>query len=138
MTQSMRQRAIKRLTVSVAALSLAWALQAATAYGQTLAGRWMALGRTLDNGEQQKSILELKQDGSQLTGELKMLGYSVQVKGTATGNHFELFAADSDQKRPMLVGDLVNGELHAVQGGRRNIVAKPAGPGDDIPPVAFI
>jgi alpha-galactosidase len=127
-----------KFAFGVAALSIVFALQAATAYGQTMAGRWVALGRTLDNGEQQKSILELKQDGSQLTGELKMLGYSVQVKGTATGNHFELFAADSDQKRPLLAGDLVNGELHAVERGRRNIVAKPAAPGDDIPTAAYI
>jgi alpha-galactosidase len=98
----------------------------------------MAEGRTLDNGEQEKSILELKQNGNELTGTLKTLGYQVDVKGTATGSHFEIFVSDWDPKRPVLVGDLVNGELHALQGGRRQIVAKPAGPNDDIPTVAYI
>ncbi|MGA2538390.1 MAG: glycoside hydrolase family 27 protein [Terracidiphilus sp.] len=126
-----------RVCASLAAFSICVALQAG-AYAQTLAGRWIAEGRTLDNGEQQKSILELKQNGSELSGELKTLGYSVEVKGTATGNHFELFVPEWDQKKPVVVGDLVNGELHATEGGRRPIVAKPAGPGDDIPAVPYI
>jgi len=50
-------------------------------------------GRTLDNGEQQKWVLVLKQNGSDLTGTLKSLDYGVELKGTATGTHFELFAA---------------------------------------------
>jgi alpha-galactosidase len=127
-----------KFAFSAAALSIVLALQAATAYGQTLAGRWVTEGRKLDNGEQLKTILELKQNGSELTGEVKALDSSIAVKGTATGSHFELFAADSDQKKPMLVGDLVNGELHAVEGGRRKIVATPAAPGDDVRTVAYI
>ena len=107
------------------------------AFGQGLAGRWMAMGRTLDNGEQEKSILELKQNGNELTGTLKTLGFQVDVKGTASGSHFELFVAEWDPKRPVLVGDLMDGELHAMQ-GRRAWVAKPAGPTDDIPAVSYI
>jgi len=130
-------KTISKRCAGVAALSVCVALQLA-AHGQTLTGRWIAEGRTLDNGEQQKSILELKQNGADLSGELKTLGYSVAVKGTATGNHFELFVPEWEQKKPVVVGDLVNGELHATEGGRRQIVAKPAGPGDDIPAVPYI
>jgi len=114
------------------------ALSAHLANAQSLAGRWIAEGRTLDNGEQQKSILELKQDGNNLTGELKTLGFSVAVKGTATGSHFELSVPDWDQSKPIYVGDLVNGELHATENGRRPLVAKPAQPGDDLPEIKKI
>ena len=113
------------------------ALLAVPGYGQGVTGRWVIPGRTLDNGEQQKTILELKQDGSALTGTLATMGFSADVKGTVTGNHFELFGP-WDQKRPFLVGDLVNGELHGKEGGRREIVATPAGPEDTIPTVAYI
>jgi alpha-galactosidase len=108
------------------------------ALGQSFAGRWAAPGRTLDNGEQEKSILELKQDGNELTGKLKGLGFSVDVKGTATGNHFELFVTEWNPNKPVIEGDLVNDELQVVEGGRRHLVAKPAGPDDDIPTVAYI
>jgi alpha-galactosidase len=109
---------------------------AASGFGQSLAGRWAATGRTLDNGEQEKSILELKQDGNQLTGTVTTLGFSGEVKGTATGNHFELYGA-WNAKRPFLTGDLVNGELHALQ-GRRPWIAKPATVADDLPKIAYI
>src|ERR1035437_8501466 len=110
-------------------LWLCLALACVPAFGQSLTGRWIADGRMLDNGEQEKSILELKQNGNELTGTLKTLGFTGDVKGTATGSHFELFESEWDAKKPVLVGDLVNGELHAVK-GRRKIVAKPAGPTD--------
>ena len=109
---------------------------ATSASGQGLAGRWAATGRTLDNGEQEKFILELKQDGNQLTGTVTTFGGSSDVKGSATGNHFELYGA-WNAKRPYLVGDLVNGELHAAQ-GRRQWVGKPATTADDLPKIAYI
>ncbi len=71
-----------------------------------------------------------------MAGTLKSLGFTSQVKGTATGSHFELFVPWND-KKPFIVGDLVNGELHAAQ-GRRNIVAKPATAADDLPAVSYI
>lgn len=109
---------------------------AACGYGQGLAGRWAAAGRTLDNGEQEKAILELKQDGNNLTGTISTLGFSAEVKGTATGSHFELFGP-RNPNRPMLTGDLVNGELHATQ-GRRPWIGKPATAADELPKVAYI
>jgi alpha-galactosidase len=125
------------MAASTAVMSFCAALLAMPGFGQSLAGRWAATGRTLDNGEQEKSILELKQNGSELTGTLKTLGFQVEVKGTATGSHFELLVPEWEAKRPILVGDLVNGELHAMQ-GRRTIVARPATPADDIPEVKYI
>jgi len=135
----LKQRSKKhaRMKFSAAGLCLLLACMAAPALAQSLAGRWAAEGRTLDNGEQEKSILELKQNGAELTGTLKTLGYQVDVKGTATGNHFELFVPEWELKKPVLVGDLVNGELHVMQ-GRREFVGKPASPSDDIPVVPYI
>ena len=100
------------IAVGLAGLTFCIVSTAALGYGQSLAGRWAATGRTLDNGEQEKSILELKQDGNQLTGTVTTLGFSAELKGTATGDHFELFVTQNAQ-RPFLTGDLVNGELHA-------------------------
>jgi alpha-galactosidase len=131
-------RNLATIANSIAWLLFCLLLLAAPGYSQGLTGRWAALGGMLDNGEQQKSILELKQTGNELTGTLKTLGYSVDVKGTASGNHFELFVAEWNQEKPTIVGDLVDGELHAVEGGRRNLVAKPAAPADDIPEVPYI
>ncbi|MFZ0745963.1 MAG: glycoside hydrolase family 27 protein [Terracidiphilus sp.] len=115
-------------------LGSVWAIT--PALGQDLTGRWAAVGRTLDNGEQEKSILELKQDGSQLTGKLTTLGFSTDVKGTVTGNHFEIFGP-WNEKRPFLTGDLVDGELHAAQ-GHRKWVAKPATAADQLPTISYI
>jgi alpha-galactosidase len=114
-----------------------FALAAAPGYGQSLTGRWIVLAKPLDNGEQPKSIVELKQNGNELAGKMKNLGYTVEMKGTATGNHFELFAAWS-ATRPFLVGDLVNGELHAVERGHHDLVATPAGETEDLPTVSYI
>ena len=132
-----RRRTLAKFVAGSAALLFCLVFTAIPGHGQSLAGRWVAPGRTLDNGEQEKSILELKQSGNELTGTLKNLGFSVEVKGTATGNHFELFVPQWNRERPVFVGDLVNGELHGME-GRRSVVAKPAGPGDDIPAVAYI
>jgi alpha-galactosidase len=106
-------------------------------FGQGLNGRWTQPGKTLDNGEQQKWILELKQNGNELTGTLKNLDYAVQLKGTAAGNHFELFAP-WQPKTPYLTGDLVNGELHGMERGRRPMLATPATAADDISTVSYI
>ncbi|HEY1902887.1 MAG TPA: glycoside hydrolase family 27 protein [Terracidiphilus sp.] len=110
---------------------------AAPGLAQNLNGRWMQPGRTLDNGEQQKWILELKQNGNELTGTLKSLDQAVQLTGTASGSHFELFAP-WQPKTAFLSGDLVNGELHGMERGRRPVLAKPATAADDIPTVSYI
>jgi alpha-galactosidase len=131
-----RSGILATVIVNVMAMSC-FLFGSAPANGQSLTGRWMVVAKPLDNGEQPKSIVELQQNGYELTGKMKNLGYTVEMKGTATGNHFELFAAWSPT-RPFLVGDLVNGELHAVERGHHNIIATPAAGTDDLPTVSYI
>jgi alpha-galactosidase len=140
--KTMQERQSKRRIVVIVAASVAWllivlALAVTPGYCQSLTGRWVAVERTMDNGEQQRLILELNQDGNELTGTLKTLGFSSDVKGTATRNHFELFV-QWNAKQPFLVGDLLNGELHGVEDGGNKLVAKVATPADDIPTVRYI
>ncbi len=130
-------RASQRVSLIALFLLIASFVPIARAHGQAIAGRWTIAGETLDNGEKQISILDLKQSGSDLTGTFKTLNYTVEVKGTVTGNHFQLFGPNG-QQRPFLTGDLVNGELHAVVRGRHNVVAKPATAEDDLPTVSYI
>lgn len=120
-----------------AGLSLCLMLVTLPGYAQSLAGRWVAIGRTLDNGEQEKTILELKQTGSQLTGTLKSQSFSMDVNGTATGSHFELFGPRS-KTRAFLSGELLNGELHGTVFGRREWTAKPATAADQLPVISYI
>ncbi len=125
------------LAAGVLGLFLCLTLLAAPALGQGLTGKWMALGKTMENGEQQKAILDLKQSGNDLSGRLTGLGFGVEVKGTATGNHFELFGVGWDEKAPFVVGDLVNGELHGKQWSD-TFVAKPATAADDFPKLPYL
>src|ERR1035437_881672 len=58
-----------RHAASFAATSFACLMMLATCgYGQGLAGRWAATGKTMDNGEIQKAILELTVSGNDLKG----------------------------------------------------------------------
>jgi alpha-galactosidase len=113
------------------------ALAAVPIHGQGLAGRWAATGRTLDNGEQQKGILELKQDGNKLTGTVRGLGFQIDITGTANGAHFELWGVGWNDEHPFLVGDLVNGEIHGNQWGD-SFVARPATAADEFPKLDYI
>jgi alpha-galactosidase len=101
---------------------------------QSIGGRWAATGKALDNGELQKAILDLKQDGAKLTGSVRMAGYVAEVHGSAAGAHFELFGGAS-ATIPFLTGDLVDGELHLIQDSHDPWTAKPALPGDEFPSV---
>jgi alpha-galactosidase len=118
-------------------LLFCFALLAAPANGQALSGRWVATGKTMDNGEVSKAILDLKQAGNKLTGTVATLGYSTSITGTADGAHFELFSP-SNAQRAYLTGDLVNGQLHIVQDNNDAWLAKPAIPADAFPKLAFI
>jgi len=109
---------------------------AAALHAQSLTGRWAASGRALDNGEQEKYILDLKQEGTQLTGTLTTLGFESEITGKVTGSHFEIFGP-WNPTRPFIVGDLENGELHAAQ-GHRQWIAKPATAADELPKIAYI
>jgi len=104
---------------------------------QSLTGRWGATGKMLDNGEQQKAILDLKQDGNRLTGTVIGLGFSTAVKGTVNGSHFELFGVDWNDKNPFLVGNLVNGKIEGTQWGDK-FQASPATPADEFPKLLYL
>jgi alpha-galactosidase len=134
--QELKQGRLKS-TINRAAWLASVLFLAVAGFGQGLNGRWTQPGKTLDNGEQQKWILELKQNGNELTGTLKNLDYAVQLKGTVAGIHFELFAS-WQPKTPYLTGDLVNGELHGMERGRRPMLATPATAADDISTVSYI
>jgi len=130
-------RVFGAMRARVAGVVLCVVVAASSCLAQGLAGIWVQPGRTLDNGEQQKWVLVLKQNGSDLTGTLKSLDYGVELKGTATGTHFELFAA-WQPGTPYFTGYLVNGELHGLERGRRPVTAKAGTAADDIPTVSYI
>lgn len=113
------------------------AVVAVTSHAQTIAGRWATTVKTLDNGEVQTTLLELKQDGNEVAGTIHTWGFSNRIKGTVTGTHFEIFNAGEQHRRPILVGDLINGELRAKLWGDR-IIAHPATPGDEFPALPYI
>ncbi len=113
------------------------ALAAVISHAQTISGRWAAAVKTLDNGEVQTALLELKQDGNEVAGTIRTWGFSNRIKGTVTGTHFEIFNADEQHRRPILVGDLINGELRAKLWGDR-IIARPATSGDEFPALPYI
>src|SRR3954447_5692378 len=125
-----------RLVAITAALTLATALTACKKE-PTLTGKWAATGKTLENGEQQKGILDLKQDGNQLTGTVHNLGGKFPVKGTANGAHFELFGAEWNDPKPFLVGDLADGTIQGKEWDD-NFTAKPATAADEIHVPAYI
>ena len=125
-----------RVTAGAAALLLAMSLTACKKQ-PNLTGKWAATGKTLENGEQQKGILDLKQDGNQITGEVRDLGGKTSVQGTATGGHFELFPSGSNDKHPFIVADLTG---HTIDGKEwdDHFTAKPATAADEIPTTPYI
>lgn len=129
----MRLRATTRL--SAFGFLICVLLLAASGYGQNLTGRWSMVGTQLDNGEFQRGVLDLTQSGGDLKGRLVALGFSVDVKGTVTGSHFEIFGWED--KKPFMSGDLANGELHGTQWGGA-FVGKPATPDSELPKQAYI
>ena len=112
-------------------------LLTAPLFAQSLTGRWAANGRTLDNGETELTILDLKQTGSTLTATLQSTGFSLDLKGTATGNPFALLGTRR-REPPMLEGDLVDGQLQGKIFGRRPFTAHSATTADVLPTIAYI
>ncbi len=108
-----------------------------SAHAQGFTGRWAARGKAMDNGETQKLILELTQTGNALSGRLTSFGGRIDVKGTATGNHFELMGVGWADRKPFLTGDLVNGELRGHR-WEEVFIARPATAADNFPKVPYI
>ena len=125
------------LAAGMAGLLLAMMLTACKPAAPNLTGKWFASGKTLANGEQQKAILDLKQDGNQLTGNVRGLGFQTDVKGTVNGSHFELYGVDWNDKKPFLTGDLSNGSIEGMQWDDK-FTARPATDADEFPKLAYI
>ena len=98
---------------------------------------WAATGKTLHNDEKEKTTLDLKQDGAQLTGTVQGLGFIEKIRGIVSGNHFEMFGVDWNNEEPFIVVDLVGGELHGKQWGKP-FAARPATSADDFPEPKYI
>ena len=110
-------------------------ITAAPAHGQTVTGKWTTTTnwRVLDSGEIDRGILELQQTGSDLTGTITTIGHVYHVKGTVTGNHFELTGATYNSK-PHITGELAGKDLHLTKDGDF-LDAVPSKPGDDYPAI---
>ena len=123
--------AIVRSTLTAALLATAsWG------WGQSFTGRWATSQRTLDNGEQDLTILQLTQSGDHVTGVIKTLAFQHPIEGTATGNHLQLMAPRNPE-RTFATGELVGQNLEMVW-RHRTLVFKPAATTEDIPAPAYI
>jgi alpha-galactosidase len=131
------RKTVAAVAAGTAAFFILGILLAGTAHGQGVTGRWAEYGKKLENGEVQKSIFDLTQKGSELSGKVTSLGFGVDVTGTVTGSHFELFGVGWNDKKPFLVGELVNGELHGAMWGDA-YVAHPATPADEFPKLPYL
>jgi alpha-galactosidase len=98
--------------------------------GQDLSGRWAWTGRTLENGDREKFLLELTQQGSRLAGRLTALGWTNEIRGTSSDGAFELYWVSGTRER-FGSGKWVNGNLVGAVLDEPDWVAKPAKPGDE-------
>ncbi len=103
---------------------------------QSFNGKWSGVQKTLDNGEQDRALLDLTQSGNTLFGTVQTLGYKSSIKGSTNGAHFKLMAP-WDEQRTLATGQLVGKDLHVVWQGH-SIVMKPATASDAIPEPAYI
>ena len=124
------------LFVAFAAVALL-ALSACKSAAPSFAGKWASTGKTMANGETQKAILTLTQQGNEVTGNIQSLGFAFDVKGTANGSHLELNGLDSNDKKPLIAADLVNGNIEGTIWDDK-FTAKPATDADTIPKPAYI
>ena len=102
-----------------------------SANAQGITGKWVGIWRVLDNGEIDRMVLDLKQDGTQLSGTVTTIGHIWQIRGTAAGSHFEILLSPRDTK-PRITGDVQGNKLLIWREGDQ-FVATPAGPSDDYP-----
>ena len=109
----------------------------AAATAQSVEGRWAASGKYLDNGEQEKAILDFKQSDGSITGTVRAMGWINPVTGTVSGTHFKVFGPWSDQ-RPFFTGEIVNGGLEIVLNDGDKWSAHPVTAADEFPQLPYI
>jgi alpha-galactosidase len=105
-------------------------------WSQSFTGKWAGSQRTLANGEQERTLIQLTQSGDHVSGTLKTFGYQNPISGTVTGNHIQLMAP-WNPKEVLAAGELAGSDLHLVW-DHRQLVMKPATAADDIPMPAYI
>jgi alpha-galactosidase len=130
----------KKTTLFVAyaaGLLFAISLTACKPAAPNFTGKWAASGKTMANGEQQKAVLDLKQEGTQVTGKMQSLGFENDVQGTVNGSHIELFGVGWNDKKPFVVADMVNGNIEGTVWDDK-FTAKPGTDADNIPKPAYI
>jgi alpha-galactosidase len=131
-----KSRMAARLIVCTAALLMVMPLNASET-GTSFTGKWATAGKFLLNGEQQKGIIDIKQEGAKVTGTMQDLGGKFSVKGTVNGTHLELWGADWNDPKPFLTADLNDGVIRGSYWGA-SFTARPATPTDEIHPPAYI
>jgi len=72
---------------------LAVTASASVAQSADFTGRWATLGRTLDNGEQEKMLITLTQTGTNVAGTLENFGGPMELKGTVKDGKLTVFAS---------------------------------------------
>lgn len=105
-------------------------------FAQSFNGKWAGVARTLDNGEADRTLIELTQSGNQLTARVEGLGFQTEMKGTVNGNQFQLIAP-WNPSATFATGELVGRDLHATWDGH-TVVLQPATAADEIPRPAYI
>jgi len=90
------------------------------ASAQELTGTWAVKVGMFDDGEADNKILELNEKGTDLSCTIKTHGFVWTLKGTATGNHFELYS-NWNKSKPYIVGELQQNELHMTEDGKPRV-----------------
>ncbi|MCL2658980.1 MAG: glycoside hydrolase family 27 protein [Acidobacteriaceae bacterium] len=131
-------KAWKRVFVSVGMMLFVFCSTGlVSAEEPNLTGRWAATGKTLHNGEQEKTIFDLKQDGTNLAGSVHGLGYLIEVTGVVKGNHFEIFGKGWNDTKPFITGDIAGKYLQVKLWGHVT-TAHPATSADEISKPEYI
>jgi alpha-galactosidase len=130
-------RRVARVNACVTLFAGYFLCMAVSASSQSIEGRWAGLGKTLDNDEQEKLILDLKQNGDHLAGKLTTMVWTVEVIGTISDNHFKLYDAESG-KQQIATGDIADERLRFVDFADERWTAHRATSADELPKVPYL
>jgi alpha-galactosidase len=87
-----------------------------------LSGRWVGPFDMLDNGESNRIILEVHQNGTELKGGFQTLGYGMSLYGTIQEGKFDLYRPD---RKPVFIQGRVSGSnLEFIVYGKQ-VIAHP-------------
>jgi alpha-galactosidase len=118
-------------------LAIVMCAGAVSGVGQSINGRWVALGKFLDNGERQKTVLDLKQTGNQLTGIVTTMAWRTEVEGAISGNQFKIYSSSPD-RQTLYSGVILENKVDLIDSEGEKLTAAPASDSDLFPSVAYI